>query len=131
MENVHAMILLKVTNVLSAAKRPLTIQTAKVCLALIIWKVNLGCTYSQSCFSDCKCNPNGSTSMSCDNKGDCTCKSGFTGNKCDECIAGLGGDNCNECALGSFSYPDCQGNYFNIFELYNTINFYYGNNTMF
>ena len=72
--------------------------------------------------SDCKCNPNGSTSMSCDDKGDCTCKSGFTGSKCDECIPGLGGDNCDKCAVGSYSYPDCQGSG-NYTSWNNTINF--------
>ena len=58
--------------------------------------------------------------MSCDDKGDCTCKSGFTGSKCNECIPGLDGDNCDKCAVGSYSYPDCQGTYT---SWNNTINF--------
>ena len=82
---------------------------------------------------ECKCDPKGSSTLDRNDKGDCTCKSGFTGSKCDECMDGLGGDNCNECALGSFSYPDCKGNYFNVFILTmnNIIIFYYSNNTLY
>ena len=35
--------------------------------------------------------------MQCDTNGDCTCKNGFTGSKCDECKYGFGGDKCLPC----------------------------------
>ena len=35
--------------------------------------------------------------MQCNTNGDCTCKNGFTGSKCDECEYGFGGDKCLPC----------------------------------
>ena len=32
---------------------------------------------------ECKCNPDGSTTLECDSNGDCSCKNGFVGQKCD------------------------------------------------
>ena len=34
---------------------------------------------------ECQCNPDGSITLKCDSNGDCACKEGFSGNKCDEC----------------------------------------------
>ena len=59
--------------------------------------------------TDCKCNPDGSTTLQCDDKGECTCKEGFTGSKCDECVANVLGQNCDSCQANFFNYPTCQG----------------------
>ena len=46
----------------------------------------------------CECDPDGSVDGNCDDlNGICTCKEGFTGEKCDEC------------ALEHFGFPNCQG----------------------
>ena len=40
--------------------------------------------------SECKCNPDGSTTLECGkNNGDCSCKEGFTGIKCQEGLSKL------------------------------------------
>ena len=63
-----------------------------------------------SSFSDCKCNPDGSKTLECDDvNGDCTCKEGFTGSKCDECKPNFTGDKCDTCDETFFNYPSCQG----------------------
>ncbi|KAJ3126050.1 Laminin subunit beta-3 [Nowakowskiella sp. JEL0407] len=49
--------------------------------------------------SKCDCNAVGSTGL-CDASGICTCKSGFSGTKCDKCADGLNG------------FPNCNGNLF-------------------
>ena len=42
--------------------------------------------------------------------GECTCKNGFSGNKCDTCAAGFDNDNkCESCAKGYYNYPNCKG----------------------
>ena len=46
---------------------------------------------------DCKCDLNGSTTLQCDVHGDCNCREGFTGSKCDACEPNY------------FNYPSCQG----------------------
>ena len=50
--------------------------------------------------SECKCNPEGSTTLQCDAIGACTCKDGFDGERCDD-----------ECPPNYFNYPPCQGLY--------------------
>ena len=59
--------------------------------------------------------------MDCYDTGDCICKDGFdgskcdkckegfTGNKCDECKPNITGHDCNQCKLNYFNYPLCQG----------------------
>ena len=39
-------------------------------------------------FQDCQCDIIGSNSTSCDIDGNCTCKTGYTGEKCDTCLSG-------------------------------------------
>ena len=34
-------------------------------------------------FLECQCNRDGSTTMECDTNGDCSCKDGYIGQKCD------------------------------------------------
>ena len=61
-------------------------------------------------FSECKCNPNGSTTMECDGvNGNCICKEGFTGTKCNECKPRITGDKCDTCESTFFNYPSCKG----------------------
>ena len=59
--------------------------------------------------SECNCNPDGSITLECDSNGDCTCKGGFTGSKCDECKPNVIGDTCDECRPNYYNYPLCQG----------------------
>ena len=37
-----------------------------------------------SSISECQCNKDGSTTLECDENGDCTCKDGYAGKKCDD-----------------------------------------------
>ena len=68
-----------VTNV-TAAKQPFSItHYAKVCTNINSFLGN----QSYSFISECKCNPDGSTTTECDTNGDCKCKEGFIGSKCD------------------------------------------------
>ena len=60
--------------------------------------------------SDCKCNPDASTNLTCGKiEGDCSCNEGFAGLKCDECIPNVIGDNCDACQGTFFNYPACHG----------------------
>ena len=59
--------------------------------------------------SECVCNSVGSTSLDCDeNYGNCSCKEGFTGIKCHECIQNVVGDKCDTCQPGFWGYPSCR-----------------------
>ena len=33
---------------------------------------------------ECQCNPDGSTTLECNDNGDCSCKDGYIGQKCDD-----------------------------------------------
>ena len=69
-------------SVTHVMKPSLTIRHARVCPKswfMFFLKIN---TYSVS-ISDCKCNPDRATSLECDDNGDCTCKDGYAGQKCD------------------------------------------------
>ena len=48
--------------------------------------------------SECNCNAVGSTSTECNSDGQCTCKPGFSGQKC------------NECDDLHFGFPSCDKN---------------------
>ena len=70
--------------------------------------------------SECNCTSDGSI-LDCDDNGDCLCKHGFGGSKCDKCKEGftgsmcdeckpnITGHKCNECKPNYFNYPICQG----------------------
>ena len=60
---------------------------------------------------ECKCNPDGSITLKCDADGNCTCKDGFTGSKCDKCKPNIIGDTCDACQPNFYNYPSCQGMY--------------------
>ena len=81
-------------------------QIAQVCTYLYIdWllfkKLNLF-------LKACGCSPEGSVSLDC-NKGICTCKEHFTGDKCDECAKEYRDHpKCDVCASSYFGLPDCQ-----------------------
>ena len=58
--------------------------------------------------ADCVCNSNGSTSLECGkNNGQCFCKVGFAGVKCQECRPFVIGDKCDKCEPGFYDYPSC------------------------
>ena len=59
--------------------------------------------------SECVCNSDGSTSLDCDEDyGNCSCKEGFGGIKCHECMPNVIGDKCDTCQPGFLGYPSCQ-----------------------
>ena len=107
MENVCVKILWMVRNVLPVNPHTLVFQVAKVCLICnLFW----GSILNVVLLSECKCNPDGSTTMECDGvNGDCTCKEGFTGTKCHECKPSISGDKCDKCAPTFYDYPSCKG----------------------
>ena len=94
------------TNVLHVNPPTLVTQVAKVCsITFLVESVQ-----NAPLFSECKCNPDGSTTLECGAMGECTCKNGFSGNKCDTCAAGFDNDNkCESCAKGYYNYPNCKG----------------------
>ena len=47
--------------------------------------------------SDCNCNKDGSIEMTCDDYGQCTCKDGYGGKKCDSCLQQF------------YGFPNCKG----------------------
>lgn len=49
----------------------------------------------------CECNPHGSIGVCGSIGGSCTCRTGFTGPKCDQCAAGYSGENCEKCACNT------------------------------
>ena len=59
--------------------------------------------------SECVCNSNGSTSLDCDEDyGNCSCKEGFAGIKCHECMPNVVGNKCDTCEPSFFDFPSCQ-----------------------
>ena len=70
------------------------------------------CLKSQSdkvSVSECICNPHGSTTLECGkNNGVCSCKEGFAGIKCHECMPNVVGDKCDVCKPSFFDFPTCQ-----------------------
>ena len=59
--------------------------------------------------TECVCNPDGSTSLDCDEDyGNCSCKEGFAGIKCHECMPNVVGNKCDTCEPSFFDFPSCQ-----------------------
>ena len=59
--------------------------------------------------SDCECNSNGSTTLDCGkDDGVCSCKEGFAGMKCDECLPNVIGDKCDTCQGNLDYFPFCK-----------------------
>ena len=56
----------------------------------------------------CDCSSIGSIE-DCDDNGDCICKHGFAGRKCDKCKDGFSGNKCDACQPNYYNYPFCQG----------------------
>ena len=54
--------------------------------------------------SACGCSTYGSSSISCNKSGECTCVPNVVGTKC------------TECKLGFFGFPNCQGKKFKYFN---------------
>ena len=95
-------------SVTHVMKPSLTIRHARVCPKswfMFFLKIN---TYSVS-ISDCNCNPGGSITLECNDNGDCACKNGYAGQKCDKCKPNMTGETCDKCEETFFNYPSCQG----------------------
>ena len=57
-------------------------------LQLPLWRFDLIFVFEitiQNSFLECKCDPEGSSSIECSSNGQCTCNIGYTGEKCDIC----------------------------------------------
>ena len=76
-----AMKVLKVTGVPGANLITLDFHHVKVKHVKITQVIHV--FNSNSIVLDCGCDPDGSSSMQCQPDGKCTCKEGFTGDKCD------------------------------------------------
>ena len=66
---------------------------------------------------DCKCNNVGSVTLQCDlENGECACKDGFIGEKCDACAKSTWSfeRNCKGCIENHFNFnndTECEGNW--------------------
>lgn len=68
--------------------------------------------HSTSMHIACDCDPVGSLGMACDSSGQCSCKRGGGGLKCDSCLPGFfgleSGDECQECGCDPLGATDNQ-----------------------
>ena len=81
----NALLESKETNVMNAHQNFMDTQIAKVCLLIFV----MGFILNVIVFLECDCNPDGSTTLECNVlNGDCTCKEGFGGSKCDDLLIG-------------------------------------------
>ena len=69
-------------SVTHVMKPSTTIHHARVCPNNQSLFSSKSILYSHPSISECKCNPDGSTTLECDDNGDCSCKEGFSGSKC-------------------------------------------------
>ena len=106
-----------VTIVINANQAISITHCVKVCKSsnCFFAKVNL----THFSISECICDPDGSTSSECGkDNGVCTCKEGFDGIKCHECMPNVVGDKCEDnclelskcdkCQPTFFDFPSCQ-----------------------
>ena len=96
-----------VTIVINANQAISITHCVKVCKSsnCFFAKVNL----THFSISECICHPDGSASSECGkNNGVCTCKEGFAGIKCHECMLNVIGDKCDKCQPTFFDFPSCQ-----------------------
>ena len=72
-----------------------------------VLKIGFWLSKNQSCpsISDCNCNPGGSITLECNDNGDCACKNGYAGQKCDKCKPNMTGETCEKCDETFFNYP--------------------------
>ena len=105
METVNAARTLLEQNAINVWKNTSTFQLVQVSSMCAIFGIRFG---NLSAALGCDCNNEGSDSLQCDDKGECKCKPGFTGLKCDECLPEFEGDKCENCASTFYGYPDCK-----------------------
>ena len=89
----NALLDLKASNAINAHQNIMDTQIVKVSIVVRNYISNLTTSLNDmSCLSqnqpylfisECQCNPDGSTTLECNNNGDCTCKDGYSGTKCD------------------------------------------------
>ena len=76
------------------------------------------------CFADCNCYENGSRDLNCNKYGECSCKTGYIGNYCNQCNETTHhkdhegkcvckplyeGIECEKCSSGLYDFPRCKG----------------------
>ena len=106
METVNATSFSLVQSVINVWKNTSTFQLVQVSYTFAVFEISF--VNHLTFVLGCDCNVEGSESLQCDDKGQCKCKPGFTGLKCDECLPEFEGDMCENCASTFYGYPDCK-----------------------
>ena len=95
-----------VMTVINASQIISIIHCVKVCLNKSYFQKKILYNFS---IAECECNSDGSTSLDCDEDyGNCSCKEGFAGIKCHECMPNVVGNKCDTCEPSFFDFPSCQ-----------------------